>query len=122
MSVMTKSIAFALLAIVLVSGWLGYSKITQARREATYRSAIAPFQRDLRVGMGKTAVQKYLDSRRVSYRAVGFAGNDADTYEIKIGEEPGSFVCDPWNVYIALEFSPTDKLREVHIKKIGTCL
>jgi hypothetical protein len=40
------------------------------------------------------------------------------TYEIKIGEDPGTFVCE-WSVYIALEFNPTETLKEVRIKKEG---
>ncbi len=118
---MRKGIAFVVLAIALVSGWFAYSKVTQARREAAYREALAPFRRDLHVGMDRADVQKYLDSRGVEHHAVRYGGDTADTYEIKIGEDPGTLVCD-WTVYVALEFSSADKLREVHIRKIGTCL
>jgi hypothetical protein len=119
---MRKGIAFALLAVALLSAWFAYSKVMQARREATYRAAIAPFQRDLRLGMDRAEVQAYLASRRVDYHPVRYGGSDTDTYEIKIGEEPGSLVCEYWTVYIALEFSVADKLRETHVRKIGTCL
>jgi hypothetical protein len=44
---MRKSVAFTLLALaLLLSIWLAHSKVTQARREAAYRVAIAPVQRD----------------------------------------------------------------------------
>jgi len=58
--------------------------------------------------------------RKIQHR---YGGNDADTYEIKIAEEPShSLACEKWIVYIALEFTATDKLRDLHIRKIGTCL
>ena len=53
-------------------------------------------------------------------------GSDGDTREIKIAEEPvglvGVFFCEPWIVYVAFEFTSVDKMREIHIPKIGTCL
>ena len=111
-----------LVVVGLVSAWLVHSKITQARREATYRTAIAPFQRDLRVGMDRAEAQAYLRSRGVDYHAVRYGGSKADTYEIKIGEEPDSFPCEHWTVYVAVEFDAAEKVREVHIRKTGTCL
>jgi len=69
--------------------------------------------------MGKAEGKQYLDSQHVEYFPVRIGG-DERTYEIKIGEEEG-LICE-WNVFIALEFSPNDALREVHIRKIGTCL
>jgi hypothetical protein len=120
---MRKRVTFFLVAIgLLVLSWTVYSKITEARREASYRAAMTPFERDLRVGMDRAEVQTYLDSRRVDYHRVRYGGNDADTYEIKIAQEPDSLICEHWTVYVALEFSPADKLREIHIRKIGTCL
>lgn len=71
--------------------------------------------------MSRADVQKYLDSRKVAYNTVR-TGREADTLEIEIGEEPGSIVCERWKVYVALEFSSVDRLREVHITKFGTCL
>ena len=122
MRLMKRIIAVALFVIALVSTWLVYSKVTQARQEAGYRAAMVPFQHDLRLGMDRPDVQKYLDLQNVEYHSVRYAGNGAPTYQIKIGEEPGSLVCESWNVYVALEFSASDKLTDIHIKKVGTCL
>jgi hypothetical protein len=119
---MRKIIGLAVLGFVSVSPWLIYSKVTQARRETAYRVAIAPFQRDLPVGLAKGDVEMYLDSRKIDYHVVKVGGSEGETYEIKIGEEPGSLVCERWEVYIALEFSSHDTLREVHITKSGVCL
>ncbi len=106
----------------MVATWFTYSKVMQARRTASYRAALAPLQRDLHLGMDRCDVKKYLDARKLSYNAVRYDGSDSDTYQIEIGEEPGSLVCDPWKAYIALEFTAADKLREIHTKKDGTCL
>jgi hypothetical protein len=121
---MRKIIGFTILgAVVLISAFLVRSKVDQARREASYRIAVASFQRDLHIGTDRADVQQYLHSRKVDYHVVRYGGNDADTYEIKIGEEPAnSLVCEDWDVYVALEFTASDKLREIHVRKIGTCL
>jgi hypothetical protein len=99
---MRKIIGFTILgAVVLISAFLVRSRVNQARREDSYRAAVASFQRDLHVGADRADVQQYLHSRKVRY-----GGNDADTYEIKIGEEPSnSLVCEDWDVYVALEFT-----------------
>ena len=119
---MRKGIVLAVFVVALITTWLTYSKITQARREASYGVAIAPFKRDLRIGMDRTEVKNYLNSHSVICNAVHYGGSDGETCEIKIGEEPDGIFCNPRTVYIALEFSPADKLREIHIRKIGTCL
>jgi hypothetical protein len=131
-----RVIALAVGAVVVFSAWLAYSKVAQVRRETAYRAAIAQFRRDLSRGMARANVEKYLDSRRVEYHWV-YDGGSAESYFVKIGEDPGSLVCNPWKVYIALNFDasdrlsgggadfkldPSDKLRDVQIKKMGTCL
>lgn len=87
---------------------------------------MVPLRRDLRLGMSKADVQNYLHSRDVSCHTVHYAGNDGDTCQIKIAEEPAGvfegLVCERWTVYLALEFTNSDKLRDIHIRKIGTCL
>jgi len=118
---MKKRIALiVVLCVAVISTWTVYSRITQARRDAAYRAAIAPLQTDLHVGMAESEVRRYLDSRNLKYYPVRVAGSDGPTREIKVGEE-NSLICE-WDVYIALEFSSTDTLRKVHIRKIGTCL
>ena len=57
---------------------------------------------------------------------VRYGDSDGDTCEIEIAEEPvGLFerlFCESWTVYAAFEFTVSDKLREIHIRKIGTCV
>ena len=83
---------------------------------------MAPFQRDLRIGMDRTEVQTYLDSRRVAYERVRYGGNDADTFEIKVAQEPDNLICEGWTVYVVLEFSSMERLRDVHLRQSGRCL
>ena len=63
--------------------------------------------------------RRHLDSQHVEYYPVRVGGGDGPSYEIKL-EEENDLVCE-WDVYIALEFSSTDTLTQVHIKKEGTC-
>lgn len=95
-----KGIAAVLVLALVALAWAAYSKFTERRREAGYRAAIAPFQRDLRVGMDRSDVEEYLHSRNVNYHAVRNGGSEADTYEIKIGEEPDTLFCEKWTAYI----------------------
>ena len=132
---MKKSVAVILGAVMLFSAWLIYSKHAERRREAAYAAAMAPLQHDLRFGMTRADVDRYLHSTGTYYSWINFG--HAETYVIPIGEEPGTLVCKPWKVYVALEFEPadktkgararseldpSDKLKDVHIKKMGTCL
>lgn len=130
-----KIIVLAIGVGTLLLGWLAYSKIAQSRRETAYRVAIAPYQRDLHTGMSRADVEKYLDSRKVEHSWMSFGR--AESYAMLIGEEPGGLVCKSWKVYISLDFDladrpgengtrieldPADRLREIRIRKLGTCL
>jgi hypothetical protein len=117
--VKTRILLIALCVAGLVLTWSIYLRVAQARRDSAYRAAIAPFERDLHVGMRKADVEQYLDSRHAQYYPVA-SEKDGITYEIKIGEEDG-LICE-WAVYVAVEFGSTDTLKLVHIKKEGTCL
>ncbi|MGA9509197.1 MAG: hypothetical protein WBV55_11320 [Candidatus Sulfotelmatobacter sp.] len=109
-------------AAVLVSGWLIGSKVAQSRRNVSYQKAMAQFQRDLPIGTTKEDVRKYLDSRNIQYYAATRDQNRVVAFEITIGEDPGGVMCEPWDVYVALEFNSADILRQIHIKRSGTCL
>ncbi|MGD0269006.1 MAG: hypothetical protein ABSB14_08075 [Candidatus Sulfotelmatobacter sp.] len=120
---MRKVIVFtAMGAVALVSVWLIGSRVAQSRRDFSYQKALSQFQHDLPVGTPKDEVKKYLDSRNVQYFADKRGGSRTEALEIKIGEDPGGPVCEPWDVYIALEFSSGEVLRQVHIRRSGTCL
>ena len=120
---MKKMILFTFIgATVLVSVWLTASKAAQSRRDSAYHKALFQFQHDLPLGTPKDEVKKYLDSRNVQYFADKRGGSRIEAFEIKIGEDPGGPVCEPWDVYAALEFSPDEVLRQVRIRRTGTCL
>jgi hypothetical protein len=93
-----------------------------------------PFISTICLGMTRWEVADYLQSRGVGYSSI-YWGGDAWAYSIKIGDEPArEWYCDHWAVYVGLEFdstsaeklemapSKTDKLREIRINKLGSCL
>jgi hypothetical protein len=109
-------------ALALVFVWLVGSRVAQGKRDSAYRTAVAKFQHDLPLGTPKAAVQEYLHSRNIDYYAAKRGGSRVVAYEIKIGEDSGAFVCEPWDVYVALEFSTTDVLERLHMSREQTCL
>jgi hypothetical protein len=117
-----RVILLCAIVVMVALGCLSYSKIAQIHRQTLYDAALVPFQRDLPLGLRRTDVRDYLNSRNVNFRAVGIAGRKSAPYLIEIGEEPGSFVCEPWKVYVAMEFDSDDKLQAIHTTKVGTCL
>lgn len=123
---MRKRVVLAVFGAALIAGWIGYSKYIQTRREASYRVLLALYKHDLAVGTDRDQVIAYLRAHDVICHTVHYGGSEGDTCEVKIAEEPvglvEAFVCEPWTVYAAFEFTSTDKLREIHIRKIGTCL
>jgi len=88
----------------------------------SYRAAVAQFQRDLPLGMPKEDVRNHLDSHNIQYYAARRGESRVVAFEIKIGEDPGGFACEPWIVSVALEFNSADVLKQIHITKSGTCL
>jgi hypothetical protein len=110
-----------IITLLLATGML-YQHIVQARRNAAYDAAIAPFERDLKRGMAKETVEEYLHAHNLKYNTVQVGGSPGERIEIQIGEESGSLFCDPWRVSAALELDQQAHLTDIHIVKTGTCL
>ena len=132
---MKKTVSLVIVAIALFAAWRIHSKLEQSNREKAYRETMAPFQRDLHAGVTRAEVESYLDSKKVRYSGVFVGGDSAWSYETKIGEEPSeSLFCESWIVYVAFEFSSSgngvpeakplsgDTLKDIRIRKVGTCL
>ena len=108
-------------------------KAAQARRDAEYARVLSSYQQALHPGMVRADVSGYLTSHNISYTSISWGGG-APAYAIKIGEDPSNkWYCDHWTVYIGIEFRPlsseknedplpTDVVREIHIRKLGSCL
>ena len=109
-------------AVVLVSVWIVGSKVAQSRRNSTYQASIAHLQHDLPIGTPKEEVRKYLDSHNMQYNVAWRGGAQLETFRVEVGEDPGSLVCGPTKVYVALDFSEVDALRQIHITRSYTCL
>jgi membrane-associated PAP2 superfamily phosphatase len=119
---MKKFVVIVAAVVVCVLAWLIFAKVQQHRRQAAYMAALAPFQHALPIGTSRVSVEEYLHANGVRYNAVEYGGERNWTYQVKIGEESGSLVCDPWQVYVAMEFDPTNRLKDVRLSKVGTCL
>lgn len=119
---MKKAIAVVAVLVVLVAVWEAHARITQGRRDASYRNRMAPYQHDLRLGMEKEEVDHYLQVHGTPCYPVYYGGTDGETCEIKIAEEPDWLFCDRWTIYVAFEFDRAKKLRDIHLRKVGTCV
>lgn len=126
MTLMRRSLALIGCAAALIVGRIGYSRYAQAKREAAYNAALVPYKRDLTLGTGREQVMAYLRARGALCHTVRYGGTDGDSCEIEIAKEPlvgpDRLFCESWRVYVAFDFTSADKLREIHIRKIGTCL
>jgi hypothetical protein len=120
---MKKRIVFiGVIGVVLNSAWFAYSKITAARRETAYQKTVASYQHDLSLGTTRAEVQNYLEARKLDYHRVRVGGEEADRLQIQIATEPGSLICEEWRVYVVLGFNTVDRLTDVRVSKMGTCL
>jgi hypothetical protein len=75
---MRKGIIIVAVGVVLISALFIVPRVRQSRREAKYRVALAPFQRDLPIGTARGEVKKYLDSRHAAHLRIGLRGNTGD--------------------------------------------
>jgi hypothetical protein len=109
--------------VVAVLGLELYSRINEARQDAAYSAVSARFRRDLPIGTSREKVEEYLQRHGMVYYPVRYGGTQADTDEVKLGEE-GTLnpFCESWTVYVAFEFTSAETLQDVHIRKVGTCL
>ncbi len=71
-----RNALIAVFVLALALTWPVYSLIRQARRDAAYRTAIAPFQRDLHIGMSEAEVKRYLNTRHIEYPSVRYGGSE----------------------------------------------
>jgi hypothetical protein len=89
---MKKAVAILIGAGVVFSTWLLYSRhearladarATQATRDVAYKVALEEFQRDLPLGIPRSKVEGYLESRKFLY------GKQSWDIDAMIGQDPG---------------------------------
>jgi hypothetical protein len=118
-----KGIIIVVVGVVLVSAAVIVPKVRQSQREAAYGRALAPFQRDLPIGMPRGEVHTFLDSRHEAREDWPSGEYGGSAYAIKVGEDSGTLICAPRRVYVALEFDSANVLRDVQIRRqLGGCL
>src|SRR5271154_4306423 len=68
---------------------------TRKELELGYQARLAQYQRELQIGMTRSEVRGYLDSKKVIY-------NDwQGEMVVNLGREPDVFPCDSWTVYVS---------------------
>jgi hypothetical protein len=133
-----RKIAVCVLFLVFVGAWVGYrahSRHTQDDRERRYRVILEKYQRDLRVGMNRADVERYLEAHNSRYTFALLKGSgSAWSDKILIATEPSrTFVCGQWEIYVALDFdapmrdvgnikvdptgNPQDVLKDIRVDK-----
>jgi hypothetical protein len=116
------TIVAAAAAIAIVLWFLKHERDRReaAKRESGYHSILSQYAVELKPGMTRDQVERYLQSNRkefkqmccvanfkgeVSYPYVSFGDAGSDDL-VKIAKESVPFVCSENNVYIAFEFNP----------------
>ena len=115
------------LAYLRYERWQRESQAAWARSDAAEKAALAMYRRDLPIGTPRAEVDRYFVSKNIAHFTLpGERPTDGGSYEVRLPDEPGDgLVCNRWTVSISFEFKvalPDDTLREIHIKRIGTCL
>jgi hypothetical protein len=133
--------------IVSISVWFAAhvrNRRKAAEREAGYQIVLAKYASDLKPGMNREQVERYLQSNGAQFRQMCCVANFRGEYVslrgagwddlVKIGEESAPFICNENNVYIAFEFNPksrgelsdtnpSDVLKEVSVfHELERCL
>ena len=89
------------------------------KREVRYQAILTQYEADLKPGMRREQVERYLHTNGKPFSQMCCAGNFRGEYVslvgagwddlIKIADEPVPIVCGENNVYIALEFNPKSR-------------
>jgi hypothetical protein len=106
-------------AIVATSLWFAEhvrNRRKAAVREARYQAILRRYSDDLKVGMNRDEVERYLETSGAQFRQMCCVANLRGQYVslngaawddlVKIGDESPPFFCGENNVYIAFEFNP----------------
>src|SRR5882757_5930032 len=110
---------FAAAALVALSLWFVQSvgnRRKAAEREARYQTVLDQYADDLKSGINREQVERYLQTNGTRFRQMccvaTFRGVHTSLFSggwddlVKFGEESAPWFCSENNVYIALEFNP----------------
>jgi hypothetical protein len=134
----TTKVVLSVLAVLVSAALLfaGYTYRKIKQREASaararaeldvgYQAEVRRYQHDLRIGIPRSEVTRYLQSKNILYRQT------QREIVVDLGREPGDgLVCDYWTAYVSMEFShpesqtepfPLDILVNVSLKRVGHC-
>src|SRR5271169_1907807 len=113
---MRKVLIIAGYLALIVSTCFIYFKVKSIRREARYEEAASSFRREISVGKARSEVESYLHKQQITYNEVELDGRGSPaSVLVKIGEEEG-LACE-WDIYVAFEFSSSDLLRGIRLRR-----
>ena len=106
-------------AVTAIGLWLAQhvqERHKAAERESVYRTVLAQYTVELRPGMTREQVERYLQTNGKRFKQMCCVANFKSQYVsldragyddlVKIAEESVPFVCSENNVYLAFEFNP----------------
>jgi hypothetical protein len=113
------SIVIAAVALICVGFGFAFHIRGQheaAQREQRYQTLLGQYAADLKPGMKRAQVERYLQANQTQFRQMCCVANLRGSYVslrgagsddlVKIGGESIPFICRGNNVYIAFEFNP----------------
>jgi hypothetical protein len=110
-------IAVAIVGVTVVMVVQSHVKsAAQKKREITYQSTLQRYSKDLRPGLRRADVERYLRARNAHFSGIFTAfGERRETQYadiVKIGEEAAPWYCSEAYVYVAFEFSGVEEYKQ----------
>ena len=111
--VLTLLALLAVLSTVVVGIRYKSKEKAQKEREAAYESSLHSYRQELKPGMTRKEVERYLKAKNaplIQMCCVDSAGNRSAFDDLtRIGQEDAPWFCSENNVYIAFQFSKYDQ-------------
>lgn len=102
-------IVAAIMVIAAVAARYGWKRELQQKREAGYQATVRAYSKDLRLGLTRTEVERYLGARHIGFfQMCCILGRSAYADLVKIGQEDAPWYCRENDVFIALQFTATE--------------
>jgi hypothetical protein len=107
--------------VAAVAVWCGLDTLVNKKREAGYEAALREYSKDIRPGLTRKDVRRYLRAKHIDYKVLCYAQQCAEM--IYLGKYLGPFECAEADV--AFEYQPgfpdrdSDVLKAVDLRPFG---
>jgi hypothetical protein len=86
------------------------------KREVAYQSALQAYSQNLRPGLTRRDVEKYLRARDITFvRMCCVEEQSALADLVKVGEEDAPWYCSEYYVFVAFEFAATESHQTLEV-------